>query len=301
MGAGTNSCSLKVMTYNIEMKKEDAWGGRNLSSTIASIVNATPDVVGLQEDDSNWRDSGEYSALTANGYTQVKFSGNGSENLDIFYRADKFTLIESGQKFFKKLAEGDYSNVDPKGADLSIDTSGDKEYGWSYITGRDKGRMFSYVVLQDKNSGAVVLIVNTHLHYGDGTGSAEKYVDDNLVRDYQASLLNAWLDDMAAQYPNQIVMGDMNATPTTSTIKALSDGLQSARDSARLKGDIGGTLCSTSDYVRRDEYVFDHVFYRNVTASYYSVINNIIDEVDGTLRYPSDHLPVVTQFICSAE
>ena len=61
MGAGTSSCSLKVMTYNIEMKKEDAWGGRNLSSTIASIVNATPDVVGLQEDDSNWRDSGEYS------------------------------------------------------------------------------------------------------------------------------------------------------------------------------------------------------------------------------------------------
>ena len=292
------------MTYNIEMKGDDdegGWQGRNPSAVVSTIVNASPDVVGLQEDDSNWRNSGEYSALTANGYTQVRFNGNGSENLDIFYKADRFTVLESGQKFFKKLAEGDYSSVDAKGADLSIDTSGDKEYGWPYLMGRDKGRMFSYVVLQDKNTGVVVLVVNTHLHYGDGTGSAEQYVDDNLVRDYQASILNAWLDDMAAQYPNQIVMGDMNATPETTTMSALMKGMNSAKNSASYKADVGGTLASSSNYIDRDKYVFDHILYRSLTAEYYSVVNNKVDEVAGVMRYPSDHLPVVAVLTCTAE
>ena len=290
------------MTYNIEMYKEDGWGGRNISNTISTIVDANPDVVGLQEDDSNWRNSGEYKALTDAGYTQKKFDGNGSEHLDIFYKTDRFDLLDSGLKFYKKLAEGDYSHVDANGADLSIDTSGDDEY-YGFLQKRDKGRMFSYVVLQDKDTGDIILVVNTHLHYGDGTGSDEKYVDDNLVRDYQARILRAWLDDMAAQYPNQIVMGDMNATPKTSTIAEFSmdNGLSFAKDDALVTGDVGGTLCSTSTYATRQNYVFDHVIYRNMLAVEYTVVNNMIDEVDGEMRYPSDHLPVMAKFICCAE
>ena len=182
---------------------------------------------------------------------------------------------------------------------MSIDTSGDTEYGSPYIK-RDKGRMFSYVVLEDKATGAIVLVVNTHLHYGDGTDS--KYVDDHLVRDYQARILRAWLDDMKELYPNQIVMGDMNATPTTTTISEFrgNNGFEFAKDTALVKGDVGGTLCSTSDYVTRDKYVFDHIAYRNVLAVEYTVINNKVDEVNGEMRYPSDHLPVMAKFVCTA-
>ena len=291
------------MTYNVEMKNDANWEGRSISKTIGTIVDASPDVVGLQEDTSDWRNSGAYTALTSGGYTQVKFDGNGSEHLDIFYKTERFRLVTSGQKFFKKLADGDYKNVDPKGADLSIDESGDKEVisiiPWKE---RDKGRMFSYVVLEDKATGTIVLVVNTHLHYGDGTGSDEKYADDDLVRDYQARILRAWLDDMKELYPNQIVMGDMNATPTTTTISEFrgNNGFEFAKDTALVKGDVGGTLCSTTDYVTRDKYVFDHIAYRNVLAVEYTVINNKVDEVDGEMRYPSDHLPVMAKFVCTA-
>ena len=287
------------MTYNVEMKNDANWEGRSISKTIGTIVDASPDVVGLQEDTSDWRNSGAYTALTSGGYTQVKFDGNGSEYLDIFYKSENFNFVASGQKFFKKLADGDYSDVDPKGANLSIDTSGDTEYGYPYIK-RDKGRMFSYVVLEDKATGAIVLVVNTHLHYGDGTGS--KYVDDNLVRDYQARILRAWLDDMKELYPNQIVMGDMNATPTTTTISEFggNNGFEFAKDTALVKGDVGGTLCCSTTYVTRDEWVFDHIAYRNVLAVEYTVINNKVDEVNGEMRYPSDHLPVMAKFVCTA-
>ena len=208
--------------------------------------------------------------------------------------------------FYKKLADGDYADVDPKGADLSIDEAGDKEQiggSWWNPIKRDKGRMFSYVVLQDKASGVVFLIVNTHLHYGEGTGSAAKFDDDDLVRDYQARLLRAWLDDMAEEYPNQIAMGDMNATPDTTTIAefSMNDGLSFARNDALVKGDTAGTLASTSSYTVRQQYVFDHIIYRNMDADEYTVVDNMVDEVNGEMRYASDHLPVYAKFTCTVQ
>ena len=293
------------MTYNIEASKDDGWGGRDISKAISTIVNAIPDVVGLQEDDKEWRDSGCYSSLTSAGYTRIAFEGNGDEHLDIFYKTDKFELRLSGYNFYTKLASGDLKDVPANGADMSVDEAGDKEY---VIFGDRKGRMFSYAVLEDKATGAVVLVVNTHLHYGDGTGGdtsdGGKYADDNRLRDYQARLLRAWLDSMVEQYPIQIVMGDMNAHPSGAGNLTLEEytkdsGLKAARDTALLKGDLGGTLTSSSTYNTRDQWVFDHVFYRNATAVEYYVVNNKVDA--SNTRYPSDHLPVYSKFTCYAE
>ena len=302
MGAGTNSCSLKVMTYNIEMKADDddgGWAGRNTSSVVSTIVDASPDVVGLQEDDDTWYKDGAFlgfiggtnhlAGLETAGYTSTNFSGYGDERLNIYYKTAKFDLLEKGTKLFIDLSnEEGFKDVEPNFAEYH-----------KYDT-KDKGRFFSYVVLKDKTSGAIVLVVNTHLHYTAKNTEFSDAVNTNL-RAGQAKLLNAWMDSKLAQYPNQIVVGDLNNTPGTTAVNALGEGMEFARNSAAIKGDTGGTLCSTSDYVRRDSYVFDHIAYRGVTARYYSVVNNMIDLVDGTLRYPSDHLPVVTQFICSAE
>ena len=146
-----------------------------------------------------------------------------------------------------------------------------------------------------------VLVVNTHLHYKANDNNIEYAEYDDSLRAAQAKLLNAWLDSMAEQYPNQVVMGDMNNNPATQTLENLSDGLEIARDDALLKGDVGGTLASTSSYVERQDYIFDHVLYRNIVATEYSVIDNKIDLVGDVYRYPSDHLPVYSEFICYAE
>ena len=287
------------MTYNVEMKYDEddgGWEGRDPALAIQSIINADPDIVGVQEDNDGW--NSYLAGLTSKGYTRYHTAGNGTEYLDILYKTDRFTKITSGLKFYKKIADV-YTNVPTNGADMSIDTSGEAGgiFGW----GEDKGRMFSYVVLQDKTTGAKVLVVNTHLHYGSTASDATEH---HLLREYQARLLRAWLDEMKAQYPNQIVMGDLNADPAASGKAAVEeltkdDGLELSKHSAMLKGDNGGTLASTSSYDRRDSYVFDHILARNMTAVEYYVVNNMID-VDNT-RYPSDHLPVVARFVCSAE
>jgi len=181
---------------------------------------------------------------------------------------------------------------------MSIDVQGDD----------DIGRFFSYAVLQDKTTGEVILFVNAHLHYGDGTGSGETYDDDHLLREYQSRLLAAWLADEAAQYPTQILTGDMNAHVSSPKGKVVlsgysDSGLSFARNEALIAPDTGGTTASTSDYVRRDPYVFDHVLFRNAEALEYTVINNMVDPVvdeetgETVMRYPSDHIPVYAKFI----
>ena len=303
---GLDASSITVMTYNLEYKNSDSdggWEGRDPAAAIGTIVTANPDVVGLQEDTADWDSS--IAELKNNGYKSVssnysswKTWGNGWAKNDIYYKEDKFEIVNNFYGFmsFKDL-DNEYTIEGYENVDMSIDVQGDAE-GWFSDT--DIGRTFSYVALKDKTSGKIILVVNTHLHYGDGTSSSDTNCDDDhILREYQSRLLAAWLADKAAQYPTQILTGDMNAhTTSTNGKKVLSgyadSGLSFARDEALVKGDVGGTLDGT-DYTVRQEWIFDHVLYRNATAVEYTVIDNMVD-VDNT-RYPSDHLPVYAKLI----
>ena len=283
------------------MKGSDSdggWQGRNTSTVVKTITDASPDVVCFQEDDDSWYKDGAWflssgtnhlADLTKKaGYTSTNFAGYGNERLNIFYKTSKFNFVTSGTMLYKDLANTDgFKDVEPNYNEYhDADT-------------QKQGRFFSYVVLEDKTTGAIVLVANTHLHYMAHETDDEQ-VNDAInmnLRVAQAKLLNAWLDSMAEQYPNQVVVGDMNNTPGTQTINALAEDMQIARDTARIVGDNGGTLASTSNYTRRDSEIFDHIIYRTMTAFSYTVIDNKIDEVNGEMRYPSDHLPVWVELV----
>lgn len=281
------------MTYNVE-KYSSNEDERNHQAAVDTILTQSPDIVGVQEDNEDWykkesilwAEDAYLADLAESGYTRVSTTliDSGLESLAIFYKTDKFeeiTAAGSGTISYATLGDR-YTDVTPIG-NMAEDTH---------------GRSLSYVVLRDKKTGIEFLVVNTHLHYGS-TATAD--VEHNYRRIYQASLLIKWLDDMANDYPNQIVMGDFNADPNYSgkaVIDVLTDDLELAKDNALLKGDVGGS-CVKSGYAERDkDYLFDHIFYRNMKAIEYSVINNKVGEVGGELRYPSDHLPVYSEFIC---
>ena len=279
------------MTYNIRIPGNAESEGRDLSKAIGTITAANPDVIGLQEDDANLN----VSALTGS-YYHLEGNHNGDEYLDIFYKKEKFKeCTVTGTVLYKELAK-EHTEVPSNGADLTLDEKGD--FNWELFD--EKGRFFRYAVLETSD-GIKVLVVNTHLHYG---GTSPSDTQHHSVRIYQIRLLCKWLDEMKAQYPNQIVMGDMNADygdNNGNTLTVFTDnGLTFARDTALVKGDVGATLVLQSTYADRDhDYVFDHILYRNVKAMGYTVIANKND-ADNT-RYPSDHLPVISEFICYAE
>lgn len=291
------------MTYNIEMKRDDdGWADRDLDKVVETITTAAPDVVGLQEDTDDWyaestnwglSKTNHLAGLETAGYTSTNFSNSKYERLNIFYKSDKLRLIKSGRETFEELIEGEYSYIEgPDGVDMSRDR---------------QGRMFSYAIFEfldeeDNGTGETVLVVNTHLHWRRSSSEEGSSKENALVRQYESRVLRAWLDDMAQAYPTQVVMGDMNDTPGDPPLDEFTDGnggFEDARVEALNKVDTGGTLASTSTYADRDTYVFDHILYRNMTAVKYSVIDNKVDANDT--RYPSDHLPVISKFVCYAE
>ena len=58
--------SFTVMSYNIECyDSKNGWEGRDPAKAIQTIRDASPDIVGVQEANSNW--NSYFSALTSNG------------------------------------------------------------------------------------------------------------------------------------------------------------------------------------------------------------------------------------------
>ena len=291
------------MTYNIRAYGDadsiwdqitgnyEGWAGREPKYALETITELMPDIVGLQEDDSKLY--AEYSKVPALEANSVRYNvgGNGNENNEILVKKG-ITLLESGTVYFKEYKENHLDDENIYGAEWDKDTKGDN----------NKGRFFRWVLVE--KNGVKFLVVNTHLHYkASDTSESSDPINKNL-RKGQATLIRLWLAENIDKTANQIVMGDMNAQGDAQEMKyGILNGtgsLDHARDNAILKGDLGGTLVDES-FTARQEWVYDHIFYNGdaLTADEYSVVDNY-DASPAPTKYPSDHLPVVAKFTCTA-
>ena len=269
-------CAITVMSYNIEVyDSKKGWEGRTPSKALATVIEESPDIVGFQEVNSPWNEMLDNFA-NGNGYTRLKGSPttDNFEKNEIFFKTDKFTLIEEGTKIYKSLA-AELNVPNTESADNSRDTH---------------GRAFHYAILEQKETGKKILVVNTHLHY-NGTGDG--FEEDDKVRRYEINTLLAWLGTKAAAYPNQLVMGDMNShykgNKQGSVNMALftTAGYLRTSDLAATVGDVGGTLANS--HTTRPQYIFDYILVKgNIGTKYYTVVDNPIDGGN----YPSDHIPI---------
>ena len=291
------------MTYNIRAYGDadsiwdqitgnyEGWAGREPKYALETITELMPDIVGLQEDDSKlYAEYSKVPALEAN-YVRYNVGGNGNENNEILVKKG-ITVLESGTVYFKEYKENHLDDENIYGAEWDKDTKGDN----------NKGRFFRWVLVE--KNGVKFLVVNTHLHYkASDTSESSDPINKNL-RKGQATLIRLWLAENIDKTANQIVMGDMNAQGDAQEMKyGILNGtgsLDHARDNAILKGDLGGTLVDES-FTARQEWVYDHIFYNGdaLTADEYSVVDNY-DASPAPTKYPSDHLPVVAKFTCTA-
>ena len=290
------------MTYNIRAYGDadniwdqilgdyEGWAGREPKYALETITELMPDVVGLQEDDSKlYAEYSKVPALEAN-YVRYNAGGNGNENNEILVKKG-ITVLESGTVYYKEYKEKHLDDENISGADWSADTKGDS----------DKGRFFRWVLVE--KNGVKFLVVNTHLHYTASGTKTSDTVNKNL-RKGQATLIRLWLAENIDKTANQIVMGDMNSQGDAQEMKyGLLNGtgsLDLASANATLKGDVGGTLIE-NEFTDRQPWVYDHIFFNGdvLTADEYSVIDNY-DAAPAPTKYPSDHLPVVAKFTCTA-
>ena len=271
-----------VMSYNVEAYDlEDHWEGRTPDKALETILEESPDVVGLQEINEEWNPK-IVTFARAGGYSRLigEYCEDGFEKNEILFKTSKFTKIDEGTKIFKQLgAEMNIPN--PENVDMEVD---------------NHGRAFHYAVLEQKATGKKILFVNTHLHYGTTGSGAEEH---DKMRRYQIRVLMEWMAEQAATYPDQIVTGDMNSNYTSvqggRNMKVFTDsGFAMTLQSAERKPDVDGTITASNRTGRETRYVFDYVLTKgDFKIATYTVVDNKIDH-DGE-SYPSDHLPVIAK------
>ena len=137
------------------------------------------------------------------------------------------------------------------------------------------------------------------MHYRVDEEDTASSDENNLVRQYEIRLLLAWLEAQVFEYDAVVIVGDLNVHYPSSKGKATTDifresGFGVARDVAEIKGDVGSTL-TRSGRSERDNYVFDLILVSgNIEATYYTTLDNKTD--NGGTTYPSDHVPILTEF-----
>ena len=272
---------LTVMSYNIE-KYDGGWDGRDPAKAIQTILDASPDIAGLQEVNDGW--NGSIATLTSNGYARISGDTTTDNWPELFYKTARFTNLNSGYKRYSALAS-EFPGVDKNGADTSRD---------------NQGRLFTWARLEDKITGKKILAISTHLHYRLDKYDTASSDENTLVRRYEIRLLLAWIADQSFEYDAVVVVGDMNEHYLNTKGKATTNifresGFGVARDVAAIKGDTDGTMTKSGRSKRNGLYNFDLILIRgNVEATYYTVADNKTDNA-GT-SYPSDHVPILTEF-----
>ncbi|REK10021.1 MAG: PEP-CTERM sorting domain-containing protein [Planctomycetota bacterium] len=275
--------SLRTMSFNARyagtaegLFGENGWynfgdpsDARNLKA-IQVAKDYAPDILGTQE--LLYFQLDDFSGATlAGGLTDYDYYGVGRENgvalgefAAIFYLRDRFNLVDSGTFWLSQTPE----------------VAGSKYPGAGSI------RIASWVVLDDASSGQELFVLNTHL---DNSSSA--------ARSYAAGLIRDFLPSLAGNLPT-LVMGDMNATETTSvltTLRGVGDpDFPELQDAYRVVHPV--KLSNEATY---------HNFSGGTGGSRIDFILNTDDFTpqDATIvrttyngRYPSDHYPVTADF-----
>ena len=255
-----SATSLSVMTFN--MRYDNPEDGQNnwrfRRERVAGVIKAQEvDVLGTQELLSN--QFNDLSGLLT-GYQGVgvgRLDGvESGEYCAVFFRKDRFTLLDSGTFWLSETPEVVGS------------------LGWDGAC----ERIATWVVLRDRD-GRELFFIDTHLdHVGQ------------VARDEGVSLLMKRIETLSGGRP-VILTGDFNSEPGSSVVAHVQkDGV--LRDAKAIAAQRSGTDWSFSDFGQIPEAerpLLDYIFVSgDIEAVRYEVLP---DTFDG--GYVSDHAPVM--------
>lgn len=255
-----SATSLSVMTFN--MRYDNPEDGQNnwrfRRERIAEAIKAQDvDVLGTQELLSNQFDDLRGLLVGYEGVGVGRLDGAESgEYCAVFFRKDRFTLLDSGTFWLSETPEVVGS------------------LGWDGAC----ERIATWVVLRDRD-GRELFFIDTHLdHVGQ------------VARDEGVSLLMKRIETLSGGRP-VILTGDFNSEPGSSVVAHVQkDGV--LRDAKAIAAQRSGTDWSFSDFGQIPEAerpLLDYIFVSgDIEAVRYEVLP---DTFDG--GYVSDHAPVM--------
>lgn len=270
-----DSETFSAMTFNL-------WVGNMTGDRVDRVMNTIykymPDTLGIQEGKPEWMEK-----LTENlsGYYAIvgegREGGSKGEHTAILYAKDKYNLIDYGTKWL--------SNTPDK-----VSKPADAEYF----------RIFTYALLEDKETGVQYLHLNTHL---DTASSAVRLAEVKMILQFLQDYNNVAV----------VMTGDMNSRVTAEEMQFLmKHGFAQVGDFEALKdmtviGQGSSVIdwifvtptCMTLTYYTTDncyyngEYASDHFAYYAEFTVQYPAEGEVNNGWEGELNdYPDEWLDV---------
>lgn len=254
--AQTGDTALRVMTFNVRLPVpqdgDNAWERRQ-AVFIETIADAQPDIIGMQELYQRQADHVIEHLPDYAWFGIDRRGGHGDEHVGIFYRRDRFTLLDSGDFWLSETPE----------------------VAGSITWGNLFPRHVSWGLFEDRAAGRRFHVLNTHFPYR---------AEDGEARLNAARLIAAWIARLPADAP-VVLVGDFNVTPDGPVHALLSGGLADVRTAApAIRGPDGTFHNFTGTADRRIDWILVRGF-RPQSA------RTVTTHRDG--RYPSDHFPVL--------
>lgn len=285
--------TLRLLQFNIQTENGNAAPFIIRSEMYRKLIEELkPDVVGMEEVTTGWR-SWLDTYVFNDSYEGVgEARTKGGEANPIYYRKDKFELVDSGTFWLS-------DTPDKVG---------------SAVEGANYPRICTWVILKDKATGTQFAHMNTHLDHNGNNDSTT----GNNIRKAQMAVIIKFAAEKFGDMP-QFLSGDLNNRRTTSKgeIYALykmitgdksvtaEDGavykmtLADSRLNAPVTVDENHTATMTKYYdetgasYEPTREPIDYVFYNPANTEALTYETFLISENDCWI---SDHLPVFTTF-----
>ena len=241
-----------VMSYNVYYKTpEERW-----ENVVQNIRNNNPDSFGLQEATPEWIDA-IAAAMPDYAYVGVGRNADGSgEASPVFYKKDKYELIDSGTFWLSK-------------------TPQKPSRGWDAMF----NRICTYVVLRDKETKFIYAHFNAHF---DHMGVIARLESVAVVSDRIARICNT--------FP-VVFTGDLNDPEGGEMYnRVLETGLRDTKFLAETADDKT-TFHGYSDLMTKEKPI-DFIF---VSAMATKVATYKVDTTEYDGEYASDHHPVISE------
>jgi endonuclease/exonuclease/phosphatase family metal-dependent hydrolase len=260
--ATINAQTTKVMSYNIRYDNpndgENSWVNRK-ELLCSQLAFYEPDVFGIQEALPN-QVQDISNALPKYTFVGIARDGNKKgESSNIFFRKDKFKLLEQNTFWLSETPE-----IISKGWDAALN------------------RICTYALLKENKTKQIFWIFNTHLdHQGE------------IARTKGIALILSKIKTLNTQNYPVIFMGDFNSEPTEERIINLKKLMIDSQEISE-ENPFGPT--GTFNGFKHNEAVtkrIDYIFLSkesNFKVYKYAVLSDSKD-----LKYPSDHLPVYVE------
>lgn len=228
-GQAKTENEIKLISYNIRT----AWGrdGNNSwdyrkTATTGLFQKESPDVIGLQEAMKCQLDYIDYTCPEYAHVGEDRDGGiEGGETMAIYYRKEKFDLVEHGTFWLSESPD-----IVSRGWDAACN------------------RTVTWVKLKLKGNNKSFYYFNTHLdHQG------------KIARSKSIELITEKIQQIAGKKPVVILGGDMNSSLDSPVFKPILRYMKPAREKAK-QTDHQGTFNGFGS--APDTIILDHLFYR---------------------------------------